>query len=225
MKNVCKNFGTLEVLRNISFDIEKGETVVLCGPSGCGKTTLLNIISGIETLTSGSIEVASNKIAYVFQDDRLIPWKTALQNILFVMENPDSSIAKRILKTVELENFENIKPSKMSGGMRKRLNLARALVVKPQLVLMDEPFSSVDLKTKFSLMDFLKDLLKEEIESALIVSHDPEEAAVLGDKIIIIGGRPSTIKEVVTPDVNKFDRKFNYIQELVLKIRNLLQTL
>jgi len=225
LKNVCKNFGTLEVLRNISFDIEKGETVVLCGPSGCGKTTLLNIISGIETLTSGSIEVASNKIAYVFQDDRLIPWKTALQNILFVMENPDSSIAKRILKTVELENFENIKPSKMSGGMRKRLNLARALVVKPQLVLMDEPFSSVDLKTKFSLMDFLKDLLKEEIESALIVSHDPEEAAVLGDKIIITGGRPSTIKEVVTPDVNKFDRKFNYIQELVLKIRNLLQTL
>lgn len=225
MKNVCKNFGTLEVLRNISFDIEKGETVVLCGPSGCGKTTLLNIISGIETLTSGSIEVASNKIAYVFQDDRLIPWKTALQNILFVMENPDSSIAKRILKTVELENFENIKPSKMSGGMRKRLNLARALVVKPQLVLMDEPFSSVDLKTKFSLMDFLKSLLRGEIESALIVSHDPEEAAVLGDKIIIIGGRPSTIKEVVTPDVNKFDRKFNYIQELVLKIRNLLQTL
>jgi len=215
----------LEVLRNISFDIEKGETVVLCGPSGCGKTTLLNIISGIETLTSGSIEVASNKIAYVFQDDRLIPWKTALQNILFVMENPDSSIAKRILKTVELENFENIKPSKMSGGMRKRLNLARALVVKPQLVLMDEPFSSVDLKTKFSLMDFLKSLLRGEIESALIVSHDPEEAAVLGDKIIIIGGRPSTIKEVVTPDVNKFDRKFNYIQELVLKIRNLLQTL
>jgi len=225
LKNVCKNFGTLEVLRNISFDIEKGETVVLCGPSGCGKTTLLNIISGIETLTSGSIEVASNKIAYVFQDDRLIPWKTALQNILFVMENPDSSIAKRILKTVELENFENIKPSKMSGGMRKRLNLARALVVKPQLVLMDEPFSSVDLKTKFSLMDFLKSLLRGEIESALIVSHDPEEAAVLGDKIIIIGGRPSTIKEVVTPDVNKFDRKFNYIQELVLKIRNLLQTL
>ena len=215
----------MEVLRNISFDIEKGETVVLCGPSGCGKTTLLNIISGIETLTSGSIEVASNKIAYVFQDDRLIPWKTALQNILFVMENPDSSIAKRILKTVELENFENIKPSKMSGGMRKRLNLARALVVKPQLVLMDEPFSSVDLKTKFSLMDFLKSLLRGEIESALIVSHDPEEAAVLGDKIIIIGGRPSTIKEVVTPDVNKFDRKFNYIQELVLKIRNLLQTL
>lgn len=215
----------MEVLRNISFDIEKGETVVLCGPSGCGKTTLLNIISGIETLTSGSIEVASNKIAYVFQDDRLIPWKTALQNILFVMENPDSSIAKRILKTVELENFENIKPSKMSGGMRKRLNLARALVVKPQLVLMDEPFSSVDLKTKFSLMDFLKSLLRGEIESALIVSHDPEEAAVLGDKIIIIGGRPSTIKEVVTPDVNKFDRKINYIQELVLKIRSLLQTL
>ena len=215
----------MEVLRNISFDIEKGETVVFFGPSGCGKTTLLNIISGIETLTSGSIEVASNKIAYVFQDDRLIPWKTALQNILFVMENPDSSIAKRILKTVELENFENIKPSKMSGGMRKRLNLARALVVKPQLVLMDEPFSSVDLKTKFSLMDFLKSLLRGEIESALIVSHDPEEAAVLGDKIIIIGGRPSTIKEVVTPDVNKFDRKFNYIQELVLKIRNLLQTL
>lgn len=198
---------------------------MLCGPSGCGKTTLLNIISGIETLTSGSIEVASNKIAYVFQDDRLIPWKTALQNILFVMENPDSSIAKRILKTVELENFENIKPSKMSGGMRKRLNLARALVVKPQLVLMDEPFSSVDLKTKFSLMDFLKSLLRGEIESALIVSHDPEEAAVLGDKIIIIGGRPSTIKEVVTPDVNKFDRKINYIQELVLKIRSLLQTL
>ncbi|HEW92382.1 MAG TPA: ATP-binding cassette domain-containing protein, partial [Thermotogaceae bacterium] len=151
---------------------------MLCGPSGCGKTTLLNIISGIETLTSGSIGVASNKIAYVFQDDRLIPWKTALQNILFVMENPDSSIAKRILKTVELENFENIKPSKMSGGMRKRLNLARALVVKPQLVLMDEPFSSVDLKTKFSLMDFLKSLLRGEIESALIVSHDPEEAAV-----------------------------------------------
>jgi len=198
---------------------------VLCGQSGCGKTTLLNIISGIEIPTSGKVKLKTEKIAYVFQDDRLIPWKNVIQNILFVMRVPDISKARRILKIVGIEKFEKTKPSKLSGGMKKRLNFARALASEPELILMDEPFSSVDLKTKFSLIEFLKELLKNEIKSALIVTHDPEEAAILGDKIIIIGGNPSTVKETVTPDVDKFNRKIDYIQNLTIKIKHLLQVL
>jgi NitT/TauT family transport system ATP-binding protein len=212
-------------LKNIGFNVKSGETVVLCGQSGCGKTTLLNIISGIEIPTSGKVKLKTEKIAYVFQDDRLIPWKNVIQNILFVMRVPDISKARRILKIVGIEKFEKTKPSKLSGGMKKRLNFARALASEPELILMDEPFSSVDLKTKFSLIEFLKELLKNEIKSALIVTHDPEEAAILGDKIIIIGGNPSTVKETVTPDVDKFNRKIDYIQNLTIKIKHLLQVL
>ncbi|MDI3472364.1 MAG: NitT/TauT family transport system ATP-binding protein [Thermotogaceae bacterium] len=212
-------------MKNIGFNVKSGETVVLCGQSGCGKTTLLNIISGIEIPTSGKVKLKTEKIAYVFQDDRLIPWKNVIQNILFVMRVPDISKARRILKIVGIEKFEKTKPSKLSGGMKKRLNFARALASEPELILMDEPFSSVDLKTKFSLIEFLKELLKNEIKSALIVTHDPEEAAILGDKIIIIGGNPSTVKETVTPDVDKFNRKIDYIQNLTIKIKHLLQVL
>jgi len=212
-------------LKNVNFTINSGETVVICGPSGCGKTTLLNIIAGIEKASSGKLEIYFDKLAYVFQDDRLIPWKTSLQNILFVMKFPDLSKAVKIIEAVGLKGFENVKPSKLSGGMRKRLNLARALVVEPQLVLMDEPFSSVDLKTKISLINTLKKLLGRKIESALIVTHDPEEAATLGEKVIIIGGKPSTIKEIIAPDVDIFNRDLNYIQRLTFKIRNLLQIL
>lgn len=212
-------------MKNIGFNVKSGETVVLCGQSGCGKTTLLNIISGIEIPTSGKVKLKTEKIAYVFQDDRLIPWKNVIQNILFVMRVPDILKARRILKIVGIEKFEKTKPSKLSGGMKKRLNFARALASEPELILMDEPFSSVDLKTKFSLIEFLKELLKNEIKSALIVTHDPEEAAILGDKIIIIGGNPSTVKETVTPDVDKFNRKIDYIQNLTIKIKHLLQVL
>lgn len=222
---MSKSFGNLEVLKRISFDVVRGETLVLCGPSGSGKTTLLNIIAGIDKPDSGKIEINFSKIAYVFQDDRLIPWKTSLQNILFVMESLDISKALNSIEMVGLKGFENVKPGKLSGGMKKRLNLARALAVEPQLVLMDEPFSSIDLKTKISLMNSLKEFLKEKIENALIVTHDPEEAATLGEKIIIIGGRPSTIKKIITPDIGIFDRNPDYIQRLAFQIKILLQIL
>jgi len=146
VKSVSKSYGKLKVIENVSFDLGRGKSIALLGPSGCGKTTLIRIIAGLIDDYEGTIERKVQRIGYVFQEPRLIPWRTVIENLKFVEENEE-----RIFKTLEalkLRDYANFKPSKLSGGMRQRVNLARALIIEPELLLLDEPFASLDVHLK-----------------------------------------------------------------------------
>ncbi|ODN30514.1 ABC transporter ATP-binding protein [Fervidobacterium thailandense] len=215
--NLSKNFGKLEVLRCISFEVSEGESIALLGPSGCGKTTILRIVAGLEHETRGYVERNFSRLAYVFQEPRLIPWKTVRENLRFVVED-DEKITK-ILSVLRLSGFEEFKPAKLSGGMRQRVNLARAFLVEPDLILMDEPFSSLDLHTKLSIIQDVNKRREEVSFSMVLVTHDIREALLLADRIILLTDKPCVVrKEYDVTNVPKdiFDPRFTEVERLIL---------
>ncbi len=219
LSGVCKNFGKLEVLKNINLTLYEGQSVSIVGKSGCGKTTLLRIIAGVENPTFGEIKRDFNSIGYVFQEDRLIPWCTAFENLLFVCE--DHEQVMNALKLVGLEQFKDYKPKKLSGGMKQRLNLARAVVRKPDLMLLDEPFQSLDLVTKSKLIEDLKRILRELQTTYIMVTHDIREAACLSEKIYILSGQPAMIVKQIDLDrkiTDLFDPEILKIEQQVISL-------
>jgi len=204
----------IEILRDVSMSVNEGEIVSLIGPTGCGKTTLLRIIDGLVPLDSGEILVndkivkdpKDSSCALVFQRFNLLPWRNALKNVEFGLESKKVEAKERqeqaryYLKLVGLEGYERYYPHQLSGGMQQRVGLARAIATKPEVVLLDEPFSSVDLLRRESLQyEVLKILLKTK-ETAIFVTHNVEEAIFLSDKIISFSTRPGRVKAVY--DVN-----------------------
>lgn len=207
-------------LRDFSLDIKEGEFVAVVGPSGCGKSTLLNLACGALRLTSehpqgcGEIfldghqvnNVVEQGIGYVVQGDMLLPWKTVFENVALALRLQHYSkedIRRRTnlwLEKVGLKDFSDRYPSELSGGMRKRVAIAGTLVYEPKLVLMDEPFSALDIQTRQKLQDELLALWDELRSTVLFVTHDLEEAIVLADKVIVLTARPATVKRVY--DIN-----------------------
>ncbi|MBB6062311.1 NitT/TauT family transport system ATP-binding protein [Thermosipho japonicus] len=203
LENVSKNFGKLCIFKNINLSISKGEKVALLGPSGCGKTTLLRIIAGLENV-EGKIEKNFDKIGYIFQEPRLIPWKTIYENLKFVSE--DSKKIDNILKSLKLYEFKDYYPIKLSGGMKQRVNLARALLIKPDLLLLDEPFSSLDIHIKWDLIKDLNTQIDKNHITTILVTHDLKEALMLSDKIYVLSNRPTKIiGEFLTSQINESD--------------------
>lgn len=190
-EGLSKEFDGLSVIGGWNLKIEKGERVVLFGPSGCGKTTFLKIVAGLESGSSGTLEVDYKKIGFVFQEPRLIPWRTVRRNLSIVLED-DGKIADILVKT-RLEGFEGYLPSQLSGGMKQRVNLARALLVDPDLLVLDEPFGSLDLPVKLGIMEDINTLWKDRGFTVLMVTHDVKEALFLGDRILLLSKRPSRI--------------------------------
>jgi NitT/TauT family transport system ATP-binding protein len=194
-----KNQPTVRALDGIDFDMSGQTFVSMVGPSGCGKSTFLNIVSGIETPTSGSIEVTNDegrpaKLGYVFQDPRLLPWRTVLANLLYVHADKGDDTKARIqdyLDLVGLRGFEQMYPAHLSGGMQQRVGIARAFSVEPDLLLMDEPFSHLDAITARKLREELQSIWERSKKTVLFVTHDVLEAVQLSNRIIIIqyGGR------------------------------------
>jgi ABC-type nitrate/sulfonate/bicarbonate transport system ATPase subunit len=211
LNGLGKHFGALEVLRDISLDVAQGEIVALLGTSGCGKSTLLNIISGLLKPDRGSFAIEGEpaeqfhdwqRIAYMFQEDRLLPWRSVQANVAFGVEASSLGRQERaervakMLQLVGLDDFASAWPHQLSGGMRSRVALARSLVVQPQILLMDEPFSKLYPQTRTQMHDELLRLQGLTAMTVVFVTHDVEEAVVLADRVIVLEPRPGRIRAI-----------------------------
>ena len=211
VSNLLKVFGTptgpQTVIDHIGFEIADRSFVSLVGPSGCGKTTLLNIIAGIETATSGTVTIgkpgAQAKLAYVFQEPRLLPWRSIFDNLMYVQKVRDDAAKQRVheaLERVGLGHAEKKWPGQLSGGQQQRVGIARALSIEPDVLLMDEPFSHLDAITARGLREHLQELWAQTRKTVVFVTHEVKEAAELSDRILMLapGG---TIHEDITVDL------------------------
>ena len=211
-KGIYKNYGDVEALRDMSLDFPKGQLTSLLGPSGCGKTTLLKIIAGLLAPNQGEVYVNGQIVtepgpdrAFVFQDFALMPWASVLRNVAFGLElrkvpkSEREDIARKYIKDVGLDGFENSFPHELSGGMRQRVGLARALSVDSPVLLMDEPFSAVDEQTRRKFQEDLLQLVKEESKTFIFVTHSIEEAVYVSDQVAILLPRPSRVSEIIKP--------------------------
>lgn len=204
-KNVSKCFvdtkKETKVLENLNFCLNENEKIALVGPSGCGKSTILNLASDLLKPDRGKI-VRNGKIGYMFQTDNLLEWRTIFKNITLGLEikgKVKSEDKKRILDLLEkygLKEFKDKHPSQLSGGMRQRVALIRTLVLNPDILLLDEPFSALDAQTKLMVNDDIYDIVTKENKSVIMVTHDIAEAIAFSDKVIVLTNRPSRVKKI-----------------------------
>lgn len=217
VKSVSKTYpGGIEALSGISLDFPEGRLTTLLGPSGCGKTTLLKIIAGLIPATGGQVFVDGREVkgpgperAFVFQDFALMPWASVMRNVAFGLElrgvahSEREAIAERHIARVGLKGFERKYPHELSGGMRQRVGLARALAVDAKVVLMDEPFSAVDEQTRRKFQEELLELVANEGKSFIFVTHSIEEAVYVSDRIALLSRRPSRVSAVIEPKISR----------------------
>ena len=209
LKYQSKN-GEIEALSHVSFSINSGEYMSVVGPSGCGKSTLLSIIAGLLKPTSGQVfvenqivEKPSPALGYMFQKDQLFSWRTVYQNVLLGLEiqrqkTPDNiAYVDKLLKEYGLYEFKDKFPDQLSGGMRQRAALIRTLACRPEILLLDEPFSSLDYQTRLAVADDIYQIIKNEKKTAIMVTHDISESISVSDKVVILSGRPARVKEVL----------------------------
>lgn len=188
VKNLCKEYDEHRVLDNLNINFKKDKITVILGPSGCGKTTLLNIITGITKEDSGEVILNSKRISYIFQEDRLIEQLTVYENIAFVLKSTMNkeemdAIIDKYLTLVKLLEYKDKLPSKLSGGMKRRVAIARAFAYKSSLLLMDEPFKGLDDKLKKEIIEEFLSIYEEDKRTIILVTHDMKEAKLLGDDI------------------------------------------
>lgn len=199
--------GETKALSGISLEVKKGEFLAVVGPSGCGKSTLLNLIAGLLPVTEGSITIEGasvtenkNKIGYMLQKDYLLEWRTTEDNIRLGLEiskqvtKEKEQLMENLLKEYGLYDFRKVKPSQLSGGMRQRAALIRTLVMEPELLLLDEPFSALDYQTRLSVADDIYEILKTEGKTAVLITHDIAEAISMSERVIVLTKRPGRIK-------------------------------
>lgn len=194
---VSKTFQGMLVLDQISFQAQDGEIVALIGPSGCGKSTLLNIVSGLVQPDSGAIEGAGDSIACIFQDDRLLPWRTVWENIGLVREKPDQAGIRDLINEVGLGGFEGYYPSQLSGGMQKRCGIARAFYYQSRLLLMDEPFQGLDYCLRQEMISMLLTVWRLYRQSILFVTHEIDDAMMVASRILVLSKRPGRMAEEI----------------------------
>jgi len=221
-------------LDDVSFTVNRGEFVSLLGPSGCGKSTLLKIVSGLLKASSGTVEITEKEnrktppFGFVFQDSVLLPWRTAIENALFPFEimgnkeKADESNVRNLFELAKLVGFENSYPRQLSGGMRQRVSIVRALSYNPPILLMDEPFGSLDAITRDNLNNVLLEIWESTRKTVIFVTHSISEAVYLSDRIIVMGTKPGRVvadMKVELPRPRNEDSKltpefYSYVKEL-----------
>lgn len=214
VRNLTKNFGDLQVLDNVSFEVKKGDFLCIVGPTGCGKTTFLNSLTKLYDITAGEILVngepvnlKKHNLAYIFQEYSTMPWLTVEENIRFGLEIKGSSKeelndrVEEVTKLVGLEEFGSYYPKQLSASMLQRVVIARAFAVEPELLLMDEPYGQLDIELRFRLEDELIKLWRKTGTTVIFITHNIEEAVYLGDRILVLTNKPTSIKEEITNDL------------------------
>lgn len=214
-QDVCYSYhsfaGETPALKNINFTLQEGDFLSIVGPSGCGKSTLLSLICGLIAPESGNILYEGNpitatvhqNIGYMLQRDHLFEWRTIRRNVLLGLEiqkkvQPDTlAYAEHLLTVYGLSSFADKKPSELSGGMRQRAALIRTLVLKPDLLLLDEPFSALDYQTRLQVADDIGQIIKAEKKTAILVTHDLAEAISMGDQVLVLSSRPGSVRSLV----------------------------
>lgn len=204
----------LHALDNLSFQVDEGEFVSIVGPTGCGKSTLLACLAGILRYQDGEIQLDGKKIlkpeknfSMVFQSHSLLPWRSALSNITYGLEIQGKkkeealNIGKKLVSLVDLSGFEHFYPHQLSGGMQQRVNLARALATDPAILLMDEPFASLDAQTRELMQQELLDIWQKNKKTVLFVTHQINEAIYLSDRVVVLSARPAKIREILEVDL------------------------
>ncbi|MGC1513919.1 MAG: ABC transporter ATP-binding protein [Acidimicrobiales bacterium] len=202
-------FGATTVLEPTDLAVRRNEIVAMLGPSGCGKTTLLRLLSGLIQPTGGLLRRTTGDCAFVFQRPVLLPWRTALDNVLLPVElhgkvsAADRERADQLLALVGLGGFEHHRPAQLSGGMQQRVALARALIERPSVMFLDEPFSALDEMTREEMnLELLRVFQMEpELQAAVLVTHSIEEAAFLADRVVVLSGRPGRVLDVIDVDL------------------------
>jgi NitT/TauT family transport system ATP-binding protein len=236
--HISHRFDALEVLNDVSFTISAGEVVAIVGPSGCGKSTLLSILGGLLAPSAGAARLRGappadslNPLTFVFQDFALLPWSTVEANIEFPLLHTSLSAQQRraavgdALRRTGLTDFRTAYPKQLSGGMRQRVGIARALAVRPAMLLMDEPLSALDSQTRELLMEDFIGLLADGTMGAVYVTHNLEEAVRLADRIVVLSRRPGRIREVVTMPLSRGERGNVTAREQLLQLQNELWAL
>jgi len=234
VENLVKSFGNLKVLDGINFALEHGEFLCVVGPSGCGKTTLIRILAGLERSYEGTVLIKGkppspreHNFGYVPQDDALFPWKTVLRNVSFGLEikgfkeSEALARARQIIELVGLKGFENYYPHQLSGGMRKRVALARAFAIDPDILLMDEPFVNLDAQTRWIMHKELLEIWSNLRKTAILVTHNVEEALFFANKILMLTKRPAKNKLLLNVDLpyprNKLSSEFISYREKIIR--------
>lgn len=222
----------IKAVENINFDLKKGEFISIVGPSGCGKSTILSMICKLLENSSGNIILKDGyTIGYMLQEDNLLDFRTILKNCLIGLEikhqlnEENINYVKQLLQTYGLKDFMNSHPNELSGGMRQRVALIRTLSTKPDILLMDEPFSALDFQTRLAVSNDVYNIIKKEHKSAIMVTHDLAEAISMSDRVIVMSSRPGTIKNIYdikltnrsTPIENRNAKEFSYYHDLIWK--------
>ena len=231
--HISHRFGELDVLDDVSFTVSAGEVVAIVGPSGCGKSTLLSILGGLLEPSAGAARLRGappadslNPLTFVFQDFALLPWSTVEANIEFPLLHTSLSAQQRraavddALRRTGLTDFRTAYPKQLSGGMRQRVGIARALAVRPAMLLMDEPLSALDSQTRELLMEDFIGLLADGTMGAIYVTHNLEEAVRLADRIVVLSRRPGRIRQVVTMPLSRTQRGDLAAREQLLQLQN-----
>jgi len=216
VKNLYVSFSELQAVRNLSFKVKAGDFICVIGQSGCGKTTILNTIAGFIKSTKGSVLLAGTKIekptpkiGFVFQKYVLFPWKTVIENVEFGLKIKDfgerkrKNLARQYIKMVNLNGFENKYPYQLSGGMEQRVGIARALANNPDVILMDEPFASLDAITRMVMQELLLEIYIKTKKTVIFITHNIDEAIFLADRIIVLTKKPAQVRKIFQVNVQR----------------------
>ncbi|WP_135304600.1 ABC transporter ATP-binding protein [Haloarcula amylovorans] len=234
IQNVSRSYESTQALADVSFSVAEGEFCCVVGPSGCGKTTLLRAIAGLDDPDGGSILVGGDPVTgpgldrgMVFQEYALFPWRTVRGNIRFGLDRPACDCpdcearVRELINLVGLDGFEDAYPKELSGGMKQRVGIARALAVSPEILLLDEPFASVDAQTRDRLHVELLDIWTQTEQTVVFVTHDIDEAVTLADRVVVMDANPGTVRSTVPVEIDRpRQRTAQEFLEYVARIRD-----